>query len=242
MAMVFFCASSKFLAELCLLNRARSIPPCIAWYARVFSKQAGAHLTTTAGPSSTSSLLRAASVCARKLTAGIASSPQSPLLSAPSRRKYETLGLPSFNCFRFFSSLSNRGRDGRGAPLSHPKSRRRSGTVGGVPHRSQEPRPTRIRRLSEIQGGMPRGAWRLLDRDGMDGRSICVAHAAQIPGLHSGCDSDASARHWREYRNLQRGERGAPPAASLSKCKASGHDLVDMGELDARASFRSGAD
>src|SRR5437867_9460790 len=28
----------------------------------------------------------------------------------------------------------------------------------------------------------------------------------------------------------------------LSKCKASGHDLVDMGERDARASFRSGAD
>jgi len=52
----------------------------------------------------------------------------------------------------------------------------------------------------------------------------------EVSRLCGRCDSDTGTRHWRQHRNFQRGERRLAAATSLSKCKASGHDLVDMGE------------
>ena len=40
---------------------------------------------------------------------------------------------------------------------------------------------------------------------------------AEEPGLHHRHDSDARAGHWRQHRDLQRRERGAPEAAAVSR-------------------------
>src|SRR6266851_8097416 len=94
--------------------------------------------------------------------------------------------------------------------------------AGMSPEQARRDALLKLGGVEATKGALPRAPRPAVARNISSGRALCLAHAAEKSRIHLCGGAYFSARHWREYRHLQRGERRASPPAAVQEFRA--HD------------------